>query len=97
MAEYGKGKSVCSTEHTQLYVLPYLIKQLKEIDQVKGLYNDIIQYICIAITHLMMNILPYLARLSMVFQNVNIDFSKVKSMVDSTCESLNDLSVKVFL
>ena len=39
----------------------------------------------------MMDILPYLARLSKVFQNVNIDFSKVKPMVDSTCESLNDL------
>lgn len=57
----------------------------------KGLYTDIIQYKFIAITHLMMDILPYLARLSKVFQNVNIDFSKVKPMVDSTCESLNDL------
>ena len=44
-------ESVCSTEHTQLYVLPYLIKQLKEIDQVKGLYADIIQYKFIADEH----------------------------------------------
>ena len=57
----------------------------------KELNIDIIQYKFIAITHLMMDILPYLARVSKVIQNVNIDFSKVKPMVDSTCESLNHL------
>ena len=37
----------------------------------KELYTDIIQYKFIAITHLMMDVLPYLARVSKVIQNVN--------------------------
>ena len=57
----------------------------------KGLFYEVTQYKFIALIHLMMDILPFLGRLSRVFQTVNLDFSKVKPMVESTCDALSDL------
>ncbi|XP_053372515.1 zinc finger protein 862-like [Mercenaria mercenaria] len=57
----------------------------------KGLLHEVSQYKFIAITHLMMDILPFMTRLSKKFQAQTLDFSSVKPMVTSTCESLQDL------
>ena len=57
----------------------------------KSLFNDITQFKFIAITHLLMDILPFLGRLGKMFQSDNLDFSKIAPMVDSTCESLKDM------
>ena len=57
----------------------------------KGLYQQVSQYSFIAITHMLMDILPFLGKLSKVFQNESIDFSKIQPVVDSTCEALEDL------
>ncbi|XP_053373826.1 zinc finger protein 862-like [Mercenaria mercenaria] len=57
----------------------------------KSLYNDVCQYKFIALTHLLMDILPFVGRLSKLFQSESLDFSKVSPMVASTCDSLQDL------
>ncbi|MEW8546312.1 MAG: hypothetical protein AB2693_22575 [Candidatus Thiodiazotropha sp.] len=57
----------------------------------KSLYHDVSQYKFIALTHLLMDILPFIGRLSKVFQTEVLDFSKVPPMVQSACESLTDL------
>ena len=57
----------------------------------KSLFNDISQFKFIALTHLLMDILPFLGRLSKVFQSDSLDFSKIAPMVESTCKSLRDL------
>ena len=57
----------------------------------KGLFHQVSQYSFIVITHMLMDILPFLGKLSKVFQNESIDFSKIQPVVDSTCEALKDL------
>ena len=57
----------------------------------KSHYNDVSQYKFIAFTHMLMDILPFIGRLSKVFQGEQLDFSKVMPMVESTCESLKDM------
>ena len=57
----------------------------------KSHFNDVSQYKFIAITHMLMDILPFIGRLSKVFQSDTIDFSKVGPMIDSTTESLKDM------
>ena len=57
----------------------------------KGLYMEVSQFRFIAITHMLMDILPFLGKLSKVFQSMDLDFSKVKPIVTSTCEALQDL------
>lgn len=57
----------------------------------RGLLNEVCQYKFIAITHQMMDVLPFMARLSKNFQHGTLDFTKVQPMVKSTCASLADL------
>ncbi|XP_060572444.1 zinc finger protein 862-like [Ruditapes philippinarum] len=57
----------------------------------KGLFLEVSQYRFIAFTHLMMDVLPYITRLSKHFQSDSLDFSGVQSRVTSTCDSLRDL------
>ncbi|WAR31456.1 ZN862-like protein [Mya arenaria] len=57
----------------------------------KGLLHEVNQFKFIAITHLMMDTLPFISRLSKTFQKETLDFSLVKSVVMSTCECLKDL------
>ena len=57
----------------------------------KGLLQSVNQYTFIAITHLMMDILPIMTRLLRKFQHETVDFSVVKPHFRSTCESLKDL------
>lgn len=57
----------------------------------KGLLQEVSQYKFIALTHLMMDILPSMTRLSKKFQVQTVDFSVVKPTITSTCESLQDL------
>ncbi|KAK3084326.1 hypothetical protein FSP39_011612 [Pinctada imbricata] len=56
----------------------------------KGLYFEVSQFRFIAMTHMLMDILPFLGKLSKVFQSEDLDFSKVKPIVESTCEALQD-------
>ena len=51
------------------------------------------QYRFIGFTHMFMDILPFLGKLSKIFQKEVVDFSNIKPVVDSTCESLKDLTV----
>ncbi|XP_060589612.1 zinc finger protein 862-like [Ruditapes philippinarum] len=57
----------------------------------KGLFNDVIQFKFIAMTHVMMDILPFMGRLSKNFQSKVLDFSMIDPLVQSTCDSLEDL------
>ena len=57
----------------------------------KSHFNDVTQYKFIAITHMLMDILPFTGRLSKVFQGDRLDFNKVAPMTDSTNESLKDM------
>ncbi|XP_053377704.1 zinc finger protein 862-like [Mercenaria mercenaria] len=57
----------------------------------KGLYNEVIQFKFIALTHVMMDILPFMGRLSKNFQSKVLDFSMIDPLVQSTCDSLEDL------
>lgn len=43
----------------------------------KGLLNEVTQYKFIGFTHLMMDILPFIGRLSKTFQTSALDFSKI--------------------
>lgn len=56
-----------------------------------GLLQEVSQYKVIATTHLMMDNLPFMTRLHKKFQAQTIDFSIVKPMITTTCESLQDL------
>ncbi|XP_053385814.1 zinc finger protein 862-like [Mercenaria mercenaria] len=58
----------------------------------KGLFNEVTQYKFVALTHLMMDVLPFMGRLSKNFQYDTIDFTKVQPLVQSTCDSMKDLS-----
>lgn len=57
----------------------------------KGLFQDVSQYKFIALTHMMMDVLPFMARLSKNFQSKVLDFSMIRPLVQSTCESLEHL------
>jgi hypothetical protein len=57
----------------------------------KGLLQEVNQYRFIGFTHLLMDVLPFLGKLCKGFQSESLDFSKVKPLVDSTCESLKDM------
>ena len=57
----------------------------------KGLLHEVKQFKFIYCTHILMDILPFLSRMSKVFQCDNIDFSKISPIVDSTISALNDL------
>ncbi|KAK6181002.1 hypothetical protein SNE40_008951 [Patella caerulea] len=57
----------------------------------RGLYAEVEQFKFIAITHLLMDILPFLSKLSKVFQTENLDFSSISCNVDSLCDALQDL------
>ncbi|XP_052249683.1 zinc finger protein 862-like [Dreissena polymorpha] len=57
----------------------------------KGLLQDVNQFKFIAITHLMMDILPQMTLLSKKFQEESVDFSLIKPVIRSSCESLLDL------
>lgn len=57
----------------------------------KGLLNEVTQYKFIGFTHLMMDILPFIGRLSKTFQTSALDFSKISPAVSATCDALEDL------
>jgi hypothetical protein len=57
----------------------------------KGLLFEVRQFRFIAFTHLLMDILPFLSRLSKVFQTTSLDFSKLRPAVESTVNALKDL------
>lgn len=57
----------------------------------KSLYSDVVQYKFICITHLLMDILPFLGNLNKGFQSNSLDYSKIDPLVTSVCESLHDL------
>ncbi|WAR11569.1 ZN862-like protein [Mya arenaria] len=57
----------------------------------KGLLHEVSQFRFIALTHLLMDVLPFLTRLSLKFQSKSLDFGTVNTEVSSTCESLEDL------
>ena len=54
----------------------------------KGLLHEVQQYKFIMLTHLLLDILPVLTRLSKAFQTESADFSVMSPMVESTVESL---------
>ena len=54
----------------------------------RGIYAEVSQYSFIAITHMLMDILPFLGRLSHIFQKKDLDLSKITRIVESTCEAL---------
>ena len=58
----------------------------------KGLLNEVNQFKFIAITHLMMDILPFISRLSKQFEKEIVDFSCVKQHIESTCACLKDMT-----
>ena len=88
----GMERAVKVLYHTYPALFSTLSHQAANGDSTaKGLYYKITQYKFIALIHLMMGILPFVGKLSCVFQTVNLDFSKVKPMVESTCEALSDL------
>lgn len=53
-------------------------------------YAEVSQYSFIAITHMLMDILPFLGKLSRIFQTKDLDLSKVTPIVKSTCDALLD-------
>jgi len=57
----------------------------------KGLLTEVQQFKFIMCTHLLMDILPFLSRISKVFQCQSVDFSKISPIVDSTVNALNDM------
>ena len=57
----------------------------------KGIIQQVSQYSFIAITHMLMDILPFLSKLSKAFQSESTDFSKIQPVVNSICEALRDL------
>ncbi|CAC5377495.1 unnamed protein product [Mytilus coruscus] len=59
----------------------------------KGLAHEVQQYKFIAITHMLLDILPILSRLSKIFQKDCVDFSIIKPVVNSTVSCLSDLCV----
>ncbi|XP_061192620.1 uncharacterized protein C17orf113-like [Saccostrea echinata] len=56
----------------------------------RGIHAEVSQYNFIAITHMLMDILPFLGRLSRIFQTKDLDLSKLRPIVESTCEALLD-------
>lgn len=56
----------------------------------RGIYAEVSQYSFIAITHMLMDILPFLGKLSRIFQTKDLDLSKVTPIVKSTCDALLD-------
>ncbi|XP_071154595.1 zinc finger protein 862-like [Mytilus edulis] len=57
----------------------------------KGLHNEVTQYRFIMFTHLLLDILPFLTRMSKVFQTESADFSKVQPIVQCTIDALKDM------
>lgn len=57
----------------------------------RGLYEEVCQYKFIALTHMMMDIIPFITRLSKTFQSPSLDFGMINPLVQSTCETLKDL------
>lgn len=47
----------------------------------RGIYAEVSQYSFIAITHMLMDILPFLGKLSRIFQTKDLDLSKVTPIV----------------
>lgn len=58
----------------------------------KGILHEVTQFKFIALTHLMLDILPFIMRLSKKFQADSVNFSVVRPFVQSVCDSLRDLS-----
>ena len=56
----------------------------------KGFAHEVQQYKFIAITHLLLDILPALSKLSEIFQTDCIDFSIIKPVVSSTVDMLSN-------
>ena len=57
----------------------------------RGLLAEVQQYKFIMVTHMLLDILPFLSRMSKVFQTESVDFSKIKPIVDCTVSALKDL------
>ena len=57
----------------------------------KGLFSEVSQYKFIATMHMLMDVLPFIGRLSKNFQHDSLDFSKVQPLVYSTRARLKDL------
>jgi len=57
----------------------------------KGLFHEVSQYKFIMFTHISLDILPFLSRLSKVFPSESADFSKMVPMVTSTIAALRDM------
>ncbi|XP_052227215.1 zinc finger protein 862-like [Dreissena polymorpha] len=57
----------------------------------KGILMEVNQYKFIALTHLMMDILPFVTRLSKNFQNETVNFSQVIPVVNCVIDSVEDL------
>lgn len=58
----------------------------------KGILHEVTQFKFIALTHLMLDILPFMMRLSKKFQADSVNFSVVRPFVQSICDSLRDLA-----
>jgi hypothetical protein len=84
--------AICVWTYPSLYVTPMHMAACEDI-VAKSLLNDISQFKFISLTHWLMDLLPFLGSLSLTFQNAELDFSKVAPMVNSVCESLEDLLI----
>ena len=61
----------------------------------KGLLHEVQQYKFIMLTHLLLDILPVLTRLSKAFQTESADFSVMSPMVESTVDLLTDMKSSI--
>ena len=79
---------ICHTDHSLVTALEH---EATNNSVAKGLLHEVEQYKFAGFTHMLMDILPFIGRLSKLFQTNIIDFTKIKPSVNATCDSLLDL------
>lgn len=85
-----RGSSLDSAVRVIYRTYPALEHEATTNASVKGLLTEVQQFKFIMCTHLLMDILPFLSRISKVFQCQSVDF-KISPIVDSTVNALNDM------
>ncbi|WAR25241.1 hypothetical protein MAR_010945 [Mya arenaria] len=56
----------------------------------KGLLHEVSQFRFFALTHLLLDVLPFLTRLSLKCMSKSLDFGTMNTLVSTTCESFED-------